>query len=165
MENQPQPQPQSEVINELDNFFNLSFDADAQRQLRQIALWAKICSLSAFAGYIISIVVAIFGHKDYSLEAEGFSFGGVIRSGNSGSPIAILITVVIGGIINYILYRFAIAVDQGVQSSDALKVNTGFNTLHIYFKILGIGMMIAFGLIILVFVIAFFTGLTSSGSY
>ena len=78
MENQPQPTP--EVTNSLDNFFNLSFDTDARQQLKQIALWSKICSLSAFAGYVISLVVAIFGHKNYSLEAEGFSFGGYIRS-------------------------------------------------------------------------------------
>jgi hypothetical protein len=155
MENQPQP----EVTNQLDNFFNLSFDTDARQQLRQIALWSKICSLSAFAGYVISLVVAIFGHKDYSLEAEGFSFGAYVRSGNS--LVGVLITAVCGGILNYFLYRFAVAVDQGIQSSDALKVNTGFNSLRIYFKILGIGLVVVFSLLILGILIGLIAGLTS----
>lgn len=143
MENQSQP----EAANELDNFFNLSFDTDARQQLRQIALWSKIISLSAFAGYIVALVVAIFGHKNYSLEAEGFSFGGYIRSGNSLA--GVLITAVFGGIINYFLYRFAVAVDEGIQSSDALKVNMGFDSLRIYFKILGIVLVVVFSLAIL----------------
>jgi hypothetical protein len=156
MENQPQP----EVINELDNFFNVSFDTEARQELRQIALWSKICSLGAFAGYVISLVVAIFGHKDYSLEAEGFSFGAYIRSGNS--LIGVLITAVCGGILNYFLYRFAVAVDQGIQSSDALKVNTGFNSLRIYFKILGIAMVVAFCIAILVILIVLIMGLSAA---
>jgi hypothetical protein len=157
MENQPQPTP--EVTNSLDNFFNLSFDTDARQQLKQIALWSKICSLSAFAGYVISLVVAIFGHKNYSLEAEGFSFGGYIRSGTS--LVGVLITVAFGGIVNYFLYRFAVAVDQGIQSSDALKVNTGFDSLRIYFKILGIVLVIAFSLVIIGIVIGLIAGLVA----
>jgi hypothetical protein len=156
MENQSQP----EVANQLDNFFNLSFDTDARQQLRQIALWSKIVSLSAFAGYIVSLVVAIFGHKNYSLEAEGFSFGGYIRSGNS--LVSVLITAVFGGIINYFLYRFAVAVDEGIQSSDALKVNMGFDSLRIYFKILGIVLVVAFCIAILAILIAFIMGLSAA---
>ena len=157
MENQPQPTP--EVANSLDNFFNLSLDTDARQQLKQIALWSKICSLSAFAGYVVSLVVAIFGHKNYSLEAEGFSFGGYIRSGNS--LVSVLITAVFGGIVNYFLYRFAVAVDQGIQSSDALKVNTGFDSLRIYFKILGIALVVAFSLAIIGILIGLIVGLST----
>jgi hypothetical protein len=157
MENQDQP----EIIhNELDNFFNLSFDANAREQLKQISLWAKICTLSTFAGYVISLVVAIFGHKDYSMEAEGFSFGGYIRSGTSiGS---VLFTILVGGIINYFLYRFAVDVGQGVQSMDNMKLNTGFNNLRIYFKIFGIILIIVFSLLVLIFLFGLISTLTKS---
>jgi hypothetical protein len=155
MENQDQP----EIIhNALDNFFNLSFDANAREQLKQISLWAKICSLSAFAGYIISLVVAIFGHKDYSMEAEGFSFGGYIRSGTSIG--GVLFTILAGGIINYFLYRFAAEIGQGVQSMDNMKLNTGFNNLRIYFKIFGIILIIVFSLVVLLFLVGLISALT-----
>jgi uncharacterized BrkB/YihY/UPF0761 family membrane protein len=156
MENQPQP----EIVNELDNFFNISFDANSREQLKQIALWSKICSICAFAGYIVSLVVAIFGHRNLSLEADGFSFGAYFRSSNN-SLVGVLITVVIGGIVNYFLYRFAVAVGEGVENTDALKVNTGFNSLHIYFKILGIGLIIALSLLLLVFLFALIAGVTA----
>src|ERR1700722_19043851 len=155
MENQDQP----EIIhNALDNFFNLSFDANAREQLKQISLWAKICSLSAFAGYVISLVVAIFGHKDYSMEAEGFSFGGYIRSGSSIG--GVLFTILAGGIINYFLYRFAAEIGQGVQSMDNMKLNTGFNNLRIYFKIFGIILIVALSLMVLLFLFGLVSALT-----
>jgi hypothetical protein len=155
MENQDQP----EIIhNALDNFFNLSFDANAREQLKQISLWAKICSLSAFAGYVISLVVAIFGHKDYSMEAEGFSFGGYIRSGTSIG--GVLFTILAGGIINYFLYRFAAEIGQGVQSMDNMKLNTGFNNLRIYFKIFGIILIILFSLVVILFLFGLISALT-----
>jgi len=37
---------------------------------------------------------------------------------------------------------------------DALKVNTGFNSLHIYFKILGIGLIICLSILLLIFFVA-----------
>ncbi len=158
MEDQHQP----EIVNELDNFFNLSFDAGSREQLKQIALWAKICSICAFAGYIISLIVAIFGHKDISAEAEEFNFGVYFRSGNS--IVGVLFTIVIGGIINYFLYRFAVAVGQGVQSMDAVKVNSGFSSLHIYFKILGILLIVVLSILLFVILIALI-GLAAAPRY
>jgi hypothetical protein len=163
MENNFSPEaatPPDNSLNPLDNFFNISFDTGAREQLRKIALWSKICSLSAFAGYLISLVVAIFGHKDYSMEAEGFTVGGYIRSGSS-LP-GVLTSAVLGGIINYFLYRFAVSVGEGVKRSDALKINTGFNSLRVYFKILGIGVIVIFSLIILILIIAFISGVMSA---
>jgi Family of unknown function (DUF5362) len=155
MENQDEP----EIIhNALDNFFNLSFDANAREQLKQISLWGKICSLSAFAGYVISLVVAIFGHKDYSMEAEGFSFGGYVRSGTSIGNV--LLTILAGGIINYFLYRFAADLGQGVRSMDNMKLNTGFNNLRIYFKIFGIILIVVFSLLVLLFLFGLISALT-----
>jgi hypothetical protein len=142
MEQQPQD-------NALDNFFNLSFDAAAREQLKKIALWAKIVALSAFIGYAISIVIAIFGHKDFSMEAEGFSVGAYIRTDES--IVGVLITVVIGVLINYFLYRFSISVRNGVDTMDTFKLNEGLSDLRTYFKIYGILLLIAlivFGLII-----------------
>jgi hypothetical protein len=74
-----------EEQNQLDNFFNISFDSAARGHMKQIALWAKVCALCAFVSYAVSLTVALFGHKDYSLEAEGFSFGTYMRAGSSRS--------------------------------------------------------------------------------
>jgi hypothetical protein len=157
MENQ-----QPEIINQLDNFFNISFDANMRAQIKQVALWAKICALCAFAGYVVTLVVVIFGQRDYSLEAEGFSVSAFLRSGSAGgSIVGVLVSALVGGIINYFLYRFAAATGRGVESMDTLKVNEGFNSLRIYFKIFGIILIVSLSLValgILVAIVAFGIG-------
>jgi hypothetical protein len=146
MEGQIQP----EINTELDNFFNLSFDAGSREQLKQTALWSKITSICGFISYFIALIVNIFGHnKTYNLD-------GTLNDASSfrvGNFIGTLIVVVVGGILNYILYRFAVAVGQGVQSMDALKVNTGFNSLHQYFKMLGILLIIGLSLLLLIILV------------
>lgn len=152
-------QQYSEVSNPLDNFFNISFDAQTRAQIKLAALWARICSLCAFIGYGVSLVVVIFGHPDYSMEAEGFSVGAYIRSGKS--IWTVLISAAIGTLINYFLYRFATATAQGMNSLDNIKTNEGFNSLRVYFKIYGIALIIALSLAalaLLIYLIAFGLG-------
>ncbi len=148
MENQDLP----ENSNQLDNFFGISFDAEAWGLLRQIALWAKICALCAFIGYGAVLIIAIFGHKDYTLETEGFSVGAYVRKG--GTIAGALISMLIGGFINYFLYRFANAIGRGVKTMDSLALNEGFDNLRIYFKIFGVLLIIFLSLVALGILIA-----------
>lgn len=144
-----------EEQNQLDNFFNISFDGAARNHMKQIAMWAKICALCAFVSYAVSLALALFGHKDFSAEAEGFSFGFYVRAGNS--IIGVLITIIIGGIMNYFLFKFSVAASQGVESMDSGKLNEGLNSLRTYYKIYGILVIIALGIValgIIVFSIA-----------
>lgn len=132
-----------EEQNQLDNFFNLSFDAAARAQLKRVALWAKICSICAFVGYALSLAITILNqvnHTDYALEAEGFSIRASLGSG--GSPGSTAVVIIIGGILNYFLYRFAVAATQGVGAMDTVKLNEGLSSLRTYFKIFGILMLI-----------------------
>jgi len=133
MENQEQVEP----VTDLDNFFHLSFDAISRDQLKQIAMWSKICSITGLIGYLIQLYEWLFGHSRL-----GSSFGGGV--------LGILLNVSViggGGVVNYFLYRFAVAVSRGVQNTDALHVNSGFNSLRLYFRTAGI---LAIGIICLI---------------
>jgi hypothetical protein len=121
MENPEQP----ELTNELDNFFNLSFDAIGRDHLKQIALWSKIASIAGLVSYAILLFLAIFGHSR-------------LASGNFLSVLLNLTVVGGGATVNYFLYRFATAVNRGIENTDALYVNSGFNSLRLYFKTAGI---------------------------
>lgn len=137
----------------LDNFFNIAFDASMRAQIRQAAVWAKICTLSAFVGYVIVLVVAFFGQ--YSPELESIE-GNSLRT---MSVVSALISTAFGAIINYFLYRFAVATIRGMDSMDNVKTNEGFNNLRIYFKIYGIILIIVLSLAALAFVFAILMGL------
>lgn len=149
MENQQLPAESKS----LDNFFNIAFDASLRAQIRQAAVWAKICTLSAFIGYAIALVVAFFGQ--YSPEIEAME-GNVVRT---TSIVSALVTTAIGAIINYFLYRFAVATAKGMDSMDNVRTNEGFNSLRIYFKIYGVILIIVLSLAALVFLFAIIGGL------
>jgi hypothetical protein len=119
-------QEQAEPVNDLDNFFRITFDGVSREQLKQIALWAKVCSITGLTGYLIQLYQWLFGHGRMLL---------------GGGVLGILFNLVLiggGGIVNYFLLRFAIAVSRGVQNMDALYVNSGFNSLRLYFRAAGL---------------------------
>jgi hypothetical protein len=125
--------------NQLENFFNISFDTATRAQVKQAAVWAKIITMCAFIGYGIALIVAFFGKQVSSEELEGIR---VSTIGRASTVISTLITVAIGTAINYFLYRFAVSTAKGMDSMDNMSTNEGFNSLRIYFKILGILLII-----------------------
>jgi hypothetical protein len=144
MENQQIPNGSSS----LDNFFNIAFDENTRAEVRKAAQWARICTLCAFIG--IALIVAFFG-KTASVETEeGMRVSAFART---GSIIGTLITVGIGVWINYYLYRFSEATAKGMNAMDSMKTNEGFESLRVYFKILGILLIIGlcFGGLFLLF--------------
>ncbi|MBS1661015.1 MAG: hypothetical protein JST68_08190 [Bacteroidetes bacterium] len=126
-------------VQDLDNFFNITFDNATRSLLRQAAVWAKISTLCAFVGYGISLIVAVVGRPTYPLGTEG---AGITTMVTSARIFSTLITVAIGVFINYFLYRFAVSAIKGIDSLDTVSTNEGFNNLRKYFKILGICLII-----------------------
>jgi hypothetical protein len=144
MENQEQAEP----VTDLDNFYQISFDGVSRDQLKQIALWAKICSISGLIGYLIQLYEWLFGHSRL-----GSNFG----SGVLGALFNICL-IGGGGVVNYFLFRFAAAVSRGVQNTDALHVNSGFNSLRLYFRLAGILVIGMICLVVIVFLDALLSG-------
>ena len=60
------------VNNELENFFNISFDEAARAQIKQAAVWAKVMTLCAFAGYDLTMEAYKRAIKD---KYRFFSYG------------------------------------------------------------------------------------------
>lgn len=143
----------------LDNIFDISFDTALRASIKQAAVWAKVCALCAFIGYAIALVVAIFGRQDYVTETEGFQVGNLLRAGNLAF---VLISTLIGVVINYFLFRFATATARGMDAMDSIQTNQGFEHLRIYFKILGILLIIVFAIAAL-FILFAIIGLGLSG--
>lgn len=144
MENQEQAEP----VTDLDNFYQISFDGVSRDQLQQIALWAKICSVTGLVGYLIQLYDWLFGHSRPGADFGGGVLGALFNLSLIGG----------GGVVNYFLYRFAAAVSRGVQNSDALHVNSGFNSLRLYFRLAGILVIGMICLLVLFFLDALLSG-------
>lgn len=132
------------VTNELENFFNISFDEAARAQIKQAAVWAKVMTLCAFAGYAVVLVVAIIGQSAYPADSEG-----LVVYARTGNMVTVILTVAFGVFINYFLYRFAVATAKGMDNMDNIKTNEGFNNLRRYFKIYGILIIIGLSFVVL----------------
>jgi membrane protein YqaA with SNARE-associated domain len=126
--------------NQLDNIFNISFDDNSRESLRTIALWARICAVCAFVGYAIALILAFFGKVGLPDNSEGSSL--INSFGRASLITGALISAIIGGAINYFLYRFAADAKEGLASVNQVKLNEGLINLKTYFKILGIILLI-----------------------
>jgi hypothetical protein len=149
-----------EEQNQLDNFFNISFNTEARDLLKQMTQWSRICAICAFIGYAFSLVVAIFGHPQaLNSGTEGLGAGPFFKA---GSVIGVLITITIGGILNYYLYRFSVDTAKGLESMDPGKLNEGLGGLRTYFKIFGVLTIIVLGFVALAIIILMLTAGFSS---
>jgi len=152
MENQHLP----DTSGQLDNFFNIVFDETTRTHIRSAANWARIIALCAFIGYGISLVVALFAPSyRYAAGMEGERVETFARTSNL---LGVMISIIIGGLINYYLYRFARATIKGMDSMDGIKTTEGFNSLRIYFKIYGVLLIILLSLAVL-FVLFYLIGM------
>jgi|ERR1700730_5173230 len=132
--------------NKFDNFFNIPIDAEAKELIRTIAIWARLVAIIAFVSYALALLIAII-RPDVQLEGTRLSLG----SSRVGSIIGALISGAIGIAINLFLYRFAVAAKDGVETQNTIQLETAFDNLRTYFKIIGIILIIVlviFGLII-----------------
>jgi hypothetical protein len=146
-------EPPTESVNDLDNFFHLSFDMVSREQLKQIALWSKICSITGMIGYLIQLYEWLFGHSRLGSGFGGGVFGVLFTLSAVGG----------GGVVNYFLYRFAVSVSRGVQNTDALYVNSGFNSLRLYFRAAGILVIAIICIIILGIIQGILAGTGANG--
>ncbi|HEV2355181.1 MAG TPA: hypothetical protein VGR89_13115 [Puia sp.] len=153
MENQTPSKPGADI----DNLFGISFDAISIDHLKRLSLWAKITSVCAFISYLFTLVAAFFGHATASALTDDNTAATTTLTKTS-NVIGAMLVVIIGGAINFFLYQFAVAVGKGARGMDPLKVNSGFDSLRIYFKIIGILLIIALAIIVLAIVVALVAG-------
>lgn len=148
MENQNQP----------NNLFSIPIDQEGKELIRTIAWWARLIAIIAFIGYAIAIVVS-FIKPDVEIGGE------VYTSSKTSSVIGALISAAIGIAINSFLFKFGNAARAGVDAMDTSQLSQAFNNLRIYYKILGIIviiLLVIFGLILLFGILGALVGTATS---
>lgn len=134
------------------HFFTIAFDTATRAHVRQAAAWAKVCTICAFIGYGITLVVAIFARRGgYSMEMQRPGIGAFVKAGNI---LGVLLATAVGVVINYFLYRFAAATARGMDRMDIGETNEGFKNLRAYFKVYGVLLILALSVLALILFIA-----------
>ncbi|HKO79228.1 MAG TPA: hypothetical protein VJU78_02495 [Chitinophagaceae bacterium] len=130
----------------------IKIDGTAKMHIRSIASWAMIIVVATVFGYVINILELIISPAEPIVtQSEGFTTTFLSGDKSVGGTV---ITIMIGLLINYFLYRFASGIVSSVNGMSQEKFSSSFRNLKIYFAITTI-ILILFLLILLIAVLAF----------
>lgn len=130
----------------------IKIDGTAKMHIRSIASWAMVIVVATVFGYVLNILELIISPDEPVVTySEGFTASFLSGEKSVGGTI---VTIMIGLVINYFLYRFASGVTSSINGMSQEKFSNSFRNLKIYFAITTI-IMILFLLILLIAVLAF----------
>jgi hypothetical protein len=138
-----------------DNLFSIPIDAEGKELIRTIAWWARLIAIIAFIGYAVALIVS-FMKPDIVIDGE------VYATSRTSSVIGAVISAAIGVAINSFLFKFGNSARAGVDAMDTSLLSDAFNNLRIYYKILGIIVIICLVLFGLIFLFAMLGALVGS---
>lgn len=128
-----------------DLFDGISIDLQAKQTLASIASWAMICVVTAVIGYVITIL-GLFTKPAVTVRSEGFS--NYLKMG-SDDVVSTIISIGIGLLMNFFLYRFATLLKTGLPAHSEEQLARSFRSLRYYF-IIGSILLILVLLIVLI---------------
>ena len=115
--------------NQTDLFAGVSFDITAREHIRSMAGWIMTGVVVAILGYILS-AVDLATHPAAGAETGNFSMG------LSGLELSVsILFILIGLVVNYFLYRFAVLARRGLKNQDQAQLNAGLHSLKLFFII------------------------------
>jgi len=127
-------------------FTELGFDFTARQHILSIASWAMIVVVVAVIGYILNLIQILTGGKEAVPQSEGF---GMVDAFAGNSTTSSVISIIIGLLINFFLYRFASMARSGINELNQDQLNKSFNNLKFYFVTMSVILMVVFVGIIL----------------
>jgi uncharacterized membrane protein len=113
------------------SIFGFAFSSKLKEDVRVAAIWAQIVAIIGFISASLSFVVEVV----------------------DGQWLAAIITTGINVLINVYLINFAIKTKKAIENVDQNDVEDGFNNLRLYFKVYGIIIIVALGIVLLAFIV------------
>lgn len=150
------------------SLFSLTIDPVTKAHLNETAKWARFLAIVGMVVLLLGLIVALMGATIFS-TFFGLSTGtdAVANSALAAARIGMVVGVVITSAILFFpllfLLRFANAMRRAIAANDQNKLNVSFQNLKIYFRYLGILVIIflvLYGIIIAIGII----GVASAGA-
>lgn len=121
-------------------FSEVSIDEAAKSNIAGIASWAMIIVVTTVIGYVLNLV-GLFTSSDQVVQREGIA--SYMTLGGDG-PAGTIISIIIGLVINYFLYRFASLSRSSLASHNQEQLTNSFRNLKIYFILTTVLMILIF---------------------
>lgn len=120
-------------------FTEVSIDETAKRNIAGIVSWAMVVVVTAVIGYVLSVVSLFTTDSSEAVQSEGFM--SYLSLGGDGAA-SVIISLVIGLVINFFLYRFATLAKGSLATQNQEQLANSFRNLKIYFAITAILMIL-----------------------
>ena len=130
----------------------IKIDAAARSQLTAIASWAMVVVAVTVLGYVLNILELIISDESGSAATLSEGFTATVFSGEKDVT-GTLITIAIGLVVNYFLFRFAGLMSSSIRGMSRERFSRSFRHLKIYFAITAIFMILCL-LLLLILVVA-----------
>jgi Family of unknown function (DUF5362) len=127
--------------------FDTTITEESSNQLAGISLWMQINAITAFVALAVTIVSTISLYMRYSSSIFSGSAlgGGVLR---------FLLSTAVTVVMNILLLQASSNIKKGLASQDQQHFNLGMQKMAIYFKTMGILIIVGLSLMILFFFLA-----------
>ena len=134
------------------SIFEFNIDEEGKSNLGTIAQWANINAIVGFAALGITIISSIVTFMKVSNMMGSYGTATFAAS----NIVMLIITAAISLTLNITLLTAAANIKKGVAQTDQGSFGFGLKKLNLYFKILGILLIIAMAVMVLVFLAAIF---------
>jgi hypothetical protein len=132
--------------NQSDLFNDPDIDPIIKNHIRSMISWAMVIVTVAVIGYVITILQIFSSREQRTVRSEGFDFSLTVGPPGVAGPI---LSVAIGLLINYFLFRFASQARNGLKDLNQQQLNNSFNNLKAYFMATSVITIIVFVLVLL----------------
>lgn len=133
-----------------DSLFNVTIDNTSIAYLKQAIKWGKLVAIAGFASLAFNCIT-YFSRLGTAL-IKGASTAEVATFAITLTFVGIVFVLLV--ILNLFMLRFSNYTNIGINNVDQQQFNRGIGQLHAYFKLMGIVIIIFFGIVLLVLLAA-----------
>lgn len=119
------------------NNSGIGWDSHTQYQLVGTAKIAGIVAVLTIANVVLGAIGHFLKPKDLPAPKEGFNDPAVQFIGST-NLLSVIFSLIINGLLFYLLYRFSTLTKKAVQTDNSLQMAQGLNSLSTYFRLMGV---------------------------
>lgn len=127
-----------------DIFSDLHVDAESKTVLQTTTKWARLTAIVGIISAALTLITTVSG-----IAKTGGKFMGAFMSAGLFFVIPVVIVLII---LNIFLLRFAASTSDSLQNTEQGTFNQGINFLKLYFKTLGIIIIVLIGFVLIMMI-------------
>jgi len=129
--------------------FDLKIDENTKDQLRGLSKWTMIVVITSIISLVLSVIQA------FTAKRETLEYGSNrLQSQTAPNIGSVIISLIISGLLAYLLYQFYVFTKKGVDNMSQADLNKGLGSLRSYFMVYGIIIIIVMAVVFVILLIA-----------